>query len=223
MTTAIKTQFEFHKVGKKFTDGKEIAGWWLYITDRKQLNRWLHYNARDMVQIWKDIKDSPNFKEGHCRTIRAGMFKSALWCEMEKRVKANDTDGSEEFKMSMPDCLNFLEYFSTKSAIDIFDKNGLVYVNRKGACRHTTLNIAKLEEGILGTYKTKKLVFPILTKNDVKISKWQGGNHFYLQVNGCSVSVKNGNGWEHNWKTIEAVEKARTRYIRNCRRRIKKN
>ncbi|KKM07624.1 hypothetical protein LCGC14_1732100 [marine sediment metagenome] len=218
MITTTKTQFEFHRVGWELENNNSVSGWYLYISNQEELKAWLHYNAIDMVEVWKDIKDSPEDKEGHCRTTRAAVHKSLLNIEMIRRAGGSSAIGDKtRLQMSLCDSLEHMENLSTRSVIEIFNREGSVYVGSKGGCRSTTLNTEKLQDKVFEVYKSKKLIFPVLSKSDIKISKWQGGNHFYLQVNGHNVIVDN----KIKWKTVEAAEEAKKTYIRRNRYKMK--
>jgi len=195
--------FTFHRVGWINQQDEEVSGWLCLIETKDQLLAYFQYLSQDIVNIWLDIKDSPEYKEGHCRTTRANVMKYLLNIKMEKEGK---------HQITMPNAINYIELISTKTIIDIFTQNGSVYVNSAGGCRITHLrNDHKgIDEEIFETCKNKDFVFPTMSEKDIKITRWFGGPHFYITVKGKTVEI---NGVS-KWNTIQAAEEDRAKYLK---------
>lgn len=197
--------FKFHKVGFYDGDGNEVSGWLAKIETKEQLDIWYRYMAGVNAEAWFDIKHSPQYKAGHCRTTYASLWKTILDIEMVKT-------GRE--KMSMVECVNFIELNSTKITISIFNREGSVYVNTNGGCRDTRLrNDGRLDEHIFDRCTNKDFLFPSMSKKDVEIKRWAMGKHFYIVANGKTVQI---NG-KDKFNTIEAAEAAKKEYLKNNR------
>ena len=200
--------FTFHRVGFTDADNKEQSCWLGLIETEDHLDAYLNYIAHDVAQCWLDIKDSPDNKEGHCRTTQANVAKLLLNIKMEKEDRT---------RIPMPEAITFLEQMFTKTAIELFLKDGSVYVNVKGGCRDTNLRNdgSNVDEEIFETCVNKDFVFPTLGKDVIKITKWPGCPHFYISVNGKNVEVDG----IQKWKTIEGAEEAKANYLRRNRYR----
>lgn len=171
--------FKFHKIGNNTS-----KGWMCLITSDKEMQTYLDYMARRVLMNWIYIKASPEDKEGHCATSEAGAYKILLIIEMAKK-------GVE--KMSLVDSIEFLTKIATKSAIDTFIRNGEVYVSRVGACRPDT-TLLDCEEIVEKTVR-KDFVFPVKSKTDYKITRWPGGNHYYILENDNSIEIDGVSKW----------------------------
>ena len=103
------------------------------------------------------------------------------------------------------------------TAIELYHKDGSVYVNAKGGCRDTGLrNDHKgVDEEIFEICVNKDFVFPTLGGDVVKITNWPGCPHFYISVNGKNVEVDG----VQKWKTIEGAEEAKANYLKRNRYR----
>lgn len=199
-----KEMFTFHRVGWINQVEEEVSGWLCLIETKEQLDTYLQYLAHDTAQVWCDIKDSPENKEGHCRTTRANAFKTILTIEMEKR-------GLKQ--MPMVQAVTFLEQAATKTVINIFYDEGSVYANSAGGCRTTHLrnDHRGVDEKIFEIHKRKDFVFPTDKSpfEDVKITRWPGSPHFYLSVNGKNIEVDG----VQKWNTVTAAEEAMESYL----------
>jgi len=183
-----KEKFTFHKIGNDVAQG-----WYLLIQSEKQLESFLEYMARRVVNNWKLIKDSPKNKGGHTANQESGMLKGLLTMEMEHRGQK---------QMSLVDCITYLSDTATKAVIEIFTKEGEAYVAKNGGVRPTTILLDC--ESIVDTIVRDDLVFPSDGKKAYKISRWPGGNHFYILENGTSVPIDG----KCKWKTVGAAEDA---------------
>lgn len=180
--------FKFHKIGN------EIAqGWYCLITSEEEMKAHMEHIGRRVWRNWGIIKDSPNNKEGHCATSEAGAYKQLLTLEMARR-------NVEE--ISVVEAIKYLTEIATKPAINIFVKEGKVYVSHNGACRPNT-SLLENEE-ILEKRTCKDYIYPVHSKSEYKIDKWPGGNHFYIMENGNSIPIDG----KIKWKTIQAAEDA---------------
>ena len=180
--------FKFHKIGNNVSQG-----WCCLISSDKEMQAYLDYMARRVLMNWRYIKASPEDKEGHCATSEAGAYKTLLILEMKRR-------GVE--KISFVDSIEFLTKIATKSAINIFHKNGKVYVSRVGTCRPDT-NLLDYEE-ILDKTARKDFVFPVRSKKDYKIDRWPGGNHFYIFEHDNSIEIDGVS----KWNTVSLAQQA---------------
>lgn len=202
--------FTFHRVGWIDGDKEEISGWLCLIETEEQLQTYLEWKAGLIAGAWVDIKDSPEDKSGHCRTTLANAMKTMLQIKMEKEGKT---------RLSLVEAVNYMERTLTKTPIDIFLNDGSVYINSAGGCRTTHLrNDHKgADEVLFETCTRKDFVFPTGALQTVKISKWFGGPHFYISVDGRNVEM---NGVS-KWNTVEAAEQAMKKYIKRNKIQVK--
>ena len=192
--------FKFHKIGNEVSQG-----WYCLITSDEEMKAHLDHMARRVFRNWMIIKGSPENKEGHCATTEAGGYKMLLTMEMGRR-------GIE--KISFADAIEYLTGIATKSAVDIFDRNGEVYVSRNGGCRPDTHLL--LNESILAETTCKDYAFPVVSRKEYNVSRWPGGNHFYVMENGNSIPI---NG-KIKWKTVQAAEAALHFHCRRTEREV---
>lgn len=199
--------FKFHRLGFIDADNKEQSCWLGLIETSEQLEAYLQYMASIIAQIWIDIKDSPDYKEGHCRTTQADVAKQLLTLKMEKENRK---------QIPLVEGITYLEQMFTKTAIDIFVEDGSVYVNSKGGCRDTSIrNDGRIAEEIFETCVNKDFVFPTLGSDVIKITNWPGCPHFYISVNGKNVEVDG----VQKWKTVTGAEEAKAKYLKRNRYR----
>lgn len=171
--------FKFHKIGNHIA-----SGWYCLIDSDEALQAHLDHMTRRVLLNWTIIKASPENKEGHTATVEAGGYKTLITLEMERR-------GIE--KISFVDGIEFLSRIATKSTIDIYKRNGSVYVTSNGGCRPDT-SIREYEE-LLDKTTSKNYVFPTKSKKDFKIIKWPGGNHYYITENGNTIELYGHSKW----------------------------
>lgn len=198
--------FTFHRVGWIDADGQEQSGWNCLIETKEQLLAYLDWFSHDIAQCWIDIKDSPDNKEGHCRTTRADVMKQLLNIKMEKENRT---------QIGLVEAITYIEGTLTKTAINIFVTEGSVYVNAKGGCRPVDLSQdgRGFDEKIFEIHQTMDLVFPTAENRpfeEVKITHWPMNPHFYLSVNGRTVTVDGVT----KWNTVEAAEEAMKLFLK---------
>jgi len=190
-------KIRFDKVGFLDGDGNEVSGWLALIDTQEKLEDYLALQSYENAQIWFDIKSSPEDKDGHCPTTKASVYKTLLMIKAEKEGKK---------QINLVDGIKHIAYLSMDTKVKIFLKDGEVYVGQNGSCRDTHLrDDGRLDEFVFDTCYNEDFIFPSISKNDVKIKKWQGGNHFYITINGITTNLKG----KEKWNTIEAVEKAK--------------
>jgi len=178
--------FRFHKIGNDVAQG-----WYCLITLDEEMKAHAEHMGRRVWRNWKLIKDSPKNREGHCVTSEAGAYKTLLTMEMARR-------GIE--KISFSDAIIYLTDLAMQSTLEVFAREGEVYVSRNGACR-PNINILEHEE-ILEKVVRKDYIYPVHTKNEYSIVKWPGGNHFYVMENGNSIPIDG----QIKWKTCEVAQ-----------------
>lgn len=202
--------FEFHRLGWTNGDHEEVSGWLCLIDTHEKLLAVLEHKTYEIAADWMDIKDSPEDKEGHTRTRQEGAYKQLLIMHMEKLGKS---------KMSMVECISFIENMATKTIIQIFNTDGEVYWNAAGGCRDTHLrdDHRGVDEEIFEKCQNKDLVFPCMSTNEVKIKRWPYGQHFYISLNGITVAIDG----VQKYNTIGAAEDAKKKFLKN--NRFKKN
>ena len=191
--------FTFHRVG--WTE--EHSGWLCLIETEEQLQKYLEWKAAFIAEAWVDIKNSPAEKAGHCRTALSRAMKTMLDIKMTKEGKSS---------LSMVECVNFMERTLTATPVKIFFTDGEVYINSSGGYRTTSLrnDHRGVDEEIFGTCKRKDLIFPSSITSDIRVSRWFGGPHFYVSVDGRNVGI----GGVCKWNTVQGAEAAMAKLIK---------
>ncbi len=188
----MSNKFKFHKIGNDVA-----SGWYALIDSSEALLAHLDYMGQRVVKNWKFIKDSPDNKEGHCKTQEAANLKTLLTLEMQRL----DLE-----QMGMPECINYLSDITTRAVREIFKENGKVYTSKNGSCRPDTKLLDC--EKILEEAESKDYVFPVRSKKDLKIHKWPGGKHYYIFEDGVSITIGN----QIKWNTAQYAQDALDRY-----------
>lgn len=198
-------KIRFDRVGWLNDDGTETSCWLARIDTQKKFKMYLDVQSNEDMQIWFDIKNSPEDKMGHCRTRKASTVKNLLNLRMEKEGKRsiNIVDGMAE-----------IAKLTIGGKAKLFIQDGEIYVNIKGGYRDTHLrDDGRLDEFIFETCYNEDLIYPSMSSTDVEATKWFGGNHFYITVNGATTDVDG----KEKWNTIEAAEEAKETIIKRNR------
>ena len=190
-------KYTFHKIGNQIS-----SGWYCLINNSQTLLDYLDYMGKRQYKNWCFIKDSPESKDGHCKTQEASNLKTLLTLEMSRK-------GIEE--MSMPAGLNYLIHVSTKSVIEVFNREGEVYASRKGACRPST-KLLDCEKVIEERY-SNEFIFPSNDYVKTEIKRWPLGKHFYILIDGISVEIEG----QVKWNTVKAAEEALADYVKESK------
>ena len=171
--------FKFHQIGNGVSQG-----WYCLVDSDEAMEAHMQHMGRRVLMNWRYIKASPEDKEGHTATAEAGAYKTLITLKMEREGKET---------ISFADAIMFLTEIATKAVIEIYHKNGQVYVSKNGACRPDT----KLLDGeeILDKTIRKDYIYPVRSKKEYKITRWPGGNHYYILENGNSIGFNGVNKW----------------------------
>lgn len=92
---------------------------------------------------------------------------------------------------------------AVKSKINDLEKYGRILININGGYFTWNKNIEEIES-------MEDDRFPQYSIKDVKVSKWLGGSHYYVTVNGNLISI---DGME-KWKTAKSADEAAKRWIK---------
>ena len=191
--------FKYHRLTNE-SRGEEA--WLCLIDNGLDLMDALHQFDLQAGQIWKYIKDSPQHRDGHCRTYQAGTIKDLMQSHMVIHNKK---------EMTIYEGIEFIYNFLTKAMRTIYEKEGKVYVTREGGVRPDT----RLRDGeeIVEKCTSKNFVFPVLSERDIKITRWPGGNHFYIMVDGKTATLDG----VYKWNTVGAAEDAKKKHLKQFR------
>ena len=195
-------KIRFDRVGFYDADGKEQSSWLALIDTVEKLETYLKTQAIQNAFLWFDIRSSNMDLMGHCRSQKASQFKTLLGMEVEKGNR------------SLAGQVGFIAKVTTSTKVKIFSMYGSVYIGENGGCRDTKLrDDGRLDEHIFESCCNKDYVFPTVSEIDVDILRWQGGNHFYITVNGITQSIDG----KEKYKTIGDAEDAKDLFLRENR------
>ena len=157
------------------------GGWWLFCTDLKTLE---DFHAAtdgvifgDALRFRLDTKDQYHSTYGRSATLDRAIELIA-----------------EDNHSSYFEAAEILHKTIIHQQADAIKKEGGIYINPVGG--YHCVSSKPTNHPI---YRSEKLVWPKLTKRDIKISKFEGGQHYYAKVG--TVEVKDANGIK--WNTYE--------------------
>lgn len=173
-----------------FSDG----GWWLKLTTAEQIvdyhrkheNR--YEGALQLYMKWKQTgrryEDIPIQERIALQTSKDFKY---LQCALMQARAINGTifDGFR--------CMNME---AGKKELRDIQKHGAVYINQEGGSTY----------GLEYTQfcRKKELVFPDFTKKDIRVKRFNGGNHWYAYIG--EMQVRNGD--QLKWNTYEDARAA---------------
>lgn len=159
------------------------AGWWLKIKSLAELTAYLEQtNARYGRAFDNYLHD--NFYQpavsGHGKHIEEANLTLAAYLYGANRG------------MSMIEALTKLASNQASRMANMLDKHGAIYINSHGGWNYG--GEFAVYNGDF--YHSEHLTWPMFSEQDIKISKFPGGQHFYARVG--LVDVKSGNRTKFN-------------------------
>jgi len=151
--------YQFERMGFINANDEIRDCWYLLIDSDQVLKDWLELNAYKVLDIWNEIKESPAYQAGHCRTEAGNAFKVLLILRAEREAKRN---------ISFVEGINYIEELTSKTVINLYHKFGEVCVNRNGGCRHRILGEG---EQLFELVRKDELVFPQSKQLKVNVSQ----------------------------------------------------
>lgn len=165
------------------------GGWWLKITDVKQLTE---YHKRTdgkryegALMMYKDGKRPENMSLEE--RIRASMEGNRSFMLMQAAIiQAQNMEGT------FLDGIRGLNMEAGMKELKDIREYGAVYINPVGG---STFSVDYTQ-----FCRRKELIFPDFRKEDIRVKQFRGGSHWYAYIGDMQVR----NGEELKWNTQEA-------------------
>lgn len=108
-------------------------------------------------------------------------------------------------KSSFPDAMADMRTQVIMNQIEYLNKYGALYFNPRGGYNFCEMDSRQF-------VRRKELVFPSFSERDIRITKWEGGTHYYANVGDMEIRDSEGN---MKWNTREEATKIAMEYINN--------
>lgn len=164
-------------------------GWWLKINSIEKLNDYYEQTDSKWTNAFQNLIDSKEFCKGNVHADNLA-YNIGFYGANRKQNPIKAT-------------LNFREIIY-KNQLNAILEYGEIYINDKGGYFFKTKD-TKYDKWI----RKQELIFPDFNKNEIKIKKFPGGNHFYAYIG--NVEVRNGDTTK--WNTYEEAYENALKYI----------
>lgn len=161
--------------------GTSNQGWWLKITDAEQLIDYIEntdFHADQIIQNYLEGKEFNSESNKHWPYPEYYSLTQAIVLFSQSK-HLNIFDGIRLFRQE----LAFTQLHTIRQC-------GGIYINRKGG--YHAINDSDKEYGFV---RRKHLVFPSFKLNDIRIKKFEGGNHYYAYIDDMQVRDDNTVKW----------------------------
>lgn len=166
----------------KFVYEEPDNGWWLKIDSVDKL---IDYHQKTEKFYGDVLKDYLHNKEGHYTNQRT--YAVIMYAE---RHNLTIIDAIIQFRLMI-----------AQQQLDRIYEDGAIYINSAGGYHsNATYNQYVIKD---------KLIFPDFKSNDIKISQFPGGEHFYAYVGNMQII----NGDIRKWDTYEEAYKYAKKYV----------
>ena len=179
----------------------ESWGWYVKVSSVEDLFNWYDgWNGSNI--IGKAVYDFMNSKEIEYMKVQPETFKSHACTPYTGMLIAEcNRLAVEKGQVSMMDLNSFLVDKIFKVKLDIVGKGQTIYINKSGGFMPSLAPDYTINE----TITSNEFVFPAYTEQDIKITRWPNGVHYYARIAHMDVRVDG----EMKWRTYElALEKA---------------
>jgi hypothetical protein len=226
-TTMIKEKpFKFIKI--KRLDMDNVDPYWMLMVDTKyRLEKYLQKYGEHIGMEYLELREDREYmdkrgRDGHYRNTEQLVMHHTIINEKEK-MKNGEREEFANFVMGtfVSDIILVEEKFITPK-VKTFLECGSIMVNQKNGW-HPGTNYAKniFYDGpmyeIIDIIEKDEYVFPDEKVQNIKISQWVEGKHWYAQAYGCTVEIEGRIKWDTKNEAMEAVNK----YIEEHREIIK--
>lgn len=155
------------------------GGWWLLCKDIETLANFHKVTDGvifgDALKLYWEHTDKP----GHSRYARSASLEKVIELQAEK---------NHESFFNAAQSIHFNLFNQQAQAIK---ESGGIYINSVGGYHR------KESKPVNYTYcHSEKLVWPKLTEKDIRVSKFEGGQHYYAKVGNVEVRDENGIKWD---------------------------
>lgn len=191
-----KTKFKFCRIVGKIGDMERDYGWMLVIDSYERMNSYIEQvhnvsfkEARKAIDEKTDNHHWTNAiasTADHLHFLYTRMYKDVPLGRIDEQ-RADAIESVLPFK-DIYDCLNELDRKTINGYWELIHKYGTLRFNYNGGY------CPMLEEDrIVETYYSDTFEFPemFLTKEDMSITKWKNGTHWYVRVRGKDVEYEN--------------------------------
>ena len=166
-------------------------GWWLKINSIDDLMNYHEKNDNRWARIFKNIINSKEYGSGDVH-ITKDALAVALYGQ---RRQMSTLDAVMNFKVTV-----------ITNQLNDLEECGEIYINCNGGYCMKTPN-SSYEQFV----RRKKLLFPDYNENDIRISQFPMGTHFYVHIGDMELKEND----KIKWDTYEEAKAVAMRYV-NC-------
>lgn len=186
--------------------GTPNQGWWLKITSVDELILYMQEtNPTRFGKVFENFLYGKEYND-----VRPGSIVSN---EHEPHPEVGKLTQAVVMYAQSNECTIFdaisgFEREVAKCRLMYIQEFGGFYINRRGG--HTFMWEGDVEYGFV---RREEFVWPNFTCNDIRVSSFPGGQHFYAYVDDVQVREGSGNDTKLKWDTYHEAYQAALSYI----------
>lgn len=151
--------------------------WFLLLDTKEAFDRFIDSRANNLVRAYFEVKEKVD-KMSPDRYIDGSHI-----CNAEHSMIVNRLALDETRKTVIDDCRILDEFL--EGYLCIFNKLSRIVVSPNNSFRHIDDTFE-----ILQTVYRDEIIFPISSENDIKVSRWPNGSHWYVTIGNHVLSQK---------------------------------
>lgn len=203
---ATKTSFCFQLIKWQQVPNTDryVTEWLLVIDDLDTLELYLGKRGKSLMGTYYKMKKKNKKYTGHCASKDELMLETAL---EHKKGRMTFVD----------DCTCIADEIMSPYA-KIFLLDSVIYICDNDCIRP----IKSVKKDILKTVNKEIFTWPTekYTKEDINITKWPGGKHYFAKIGSITVEDEYGNT---KWNTVEEAERQAEIFLRKIEHEETKN
>lgn len=166
-----------------------VTEWLLVIENIETLEKYTKKRARGLMGTYYKMKKKKF--TGHCSTGDELMLETALTCGRGEKSTLTVID----------DCVCIADKIVSAYS-EMFLIDGVIFITENDCIRP----IKNIEKKTFKTENKEVLAWPLkdYTENDISVTKWPGGKHYYAKIRNIEVVDEEG---DIKWSSTEEAER----------------
>ena len=166
----------------KFIFEEPDNGWWLKIDSVEKLVDYHQKTEKIYSDVLRDYLENKDFQWKHKLTYAILLY-------------------AQEHNLTFLDAISQFKLMIAQQQLKRIYEDGAIYINSSGGYHSNAVyTYSQIKD---------KLIFPNYKKDNIKISQFPGGTHWYAYVG--NIQIKNGN--VNKWNSYEEAYEYATKFI----------